>query len=517
MSDAAKPQPAWQQGEASARSDQVRRRITIDPITRLEGHGKIEIFLDEGGQVERAYFQVPELRGFEKFVQGRAAEDMPQITSRICGVCPTAHHMAATKALDDLYHVDPPPPAKKIRELVYNTFMAEDHALHFYFLGGPDFVVGPEAPAGERNVLGVIAKLGVDVGKQVIGMRRRLRELITLVGGKVIHPVLGLPGGLAKPMTPETQKQFQQVAAEAVDFARFTLELFEDLVLKNSDYAGLILSDIYTHRTYYMGMVNADNQVNFYEGLIRVVTPEGGEWKKFRPCEYLDNVAEHVEPWSYVKFCYLKPVGWKGFSEGAESGIYSVAPLARLNVADGMSTPLAQQAYTNFFAILGGKPVHHTLANHWARVVELLYAAERMQELAHDPQITDSNIRTLPSERPTEGVGIVEAPRGTLIHHYWTDERGIIERANLIVATQGNAARIAMSVEKAAKGLIHGANVPEGVLNKIEMAFRAYDPCHGCATHSLPGSMPLLVRVRDPSGQTMATLRRDFDGRVHRE
>jgi len=517
MSDEAKLQPAWQEGETRARSDYVRRRITIDPITRLEGHGRIEIFLDEGGQVERAYFQVPELRGFEKFVQGRPAEDMPQITSRICGVCPTAHHMAATKALDELYHVDPPPTAKKIRELVYNTFIAEDHALHFYFLGGPDFVVGPEAPAAERNVLGVIAKLGVDVGKNVIAMRRRLRELITLVGGKVIHPVLGLPGGVAKRITPEMQRQFQQVGGEAVDFAQFTLQLFEDLVLKNSDYVDLILSDIYTHRTYYMGMVDADNHVNFYDGLIRVVTPEGGEWKKFRPCEYLDNVAEHVEPWSYVKFCYLKSVGWKGFSEGSESGIYSVAPLARLNVAEGMSTPLAQQAYAKFFAILGGKPVHHTLANHWARVVELLYAAERMQELAHDPQITDSNIRTLPIERPREGVGIVEAPRGTLIHHYWTDERGIIERANLIVATQGNAARIAMSVEKAAKGLICGANVPESVLNKIEMAFRAYDPCHGCATHSLPGSMPLLVRVRGPRGETRATLRRDFNGRVHRE
>jgi F420-non-reducing hydrogenase large subunit len=510
-------QQAWQEGGARANTDYVRRRITIDPITRLEGHGKIDVFLDEAGQVERAYFQVPELRGFEKFVQGRPAEDMPQITSRICGVCPTAHHMAATKALDDLYHVDPPPAAKKIRELVYSAFITEDHALHFYFLGGPDFVVGPEAPTAERNVLGVIAKVGVDVGKKVIAMRRRLRELITLAGGKVIHPVLGLPGGVAKHVTGEMQKQFQEVATEAVNFAQFTLQLFEDLVLKNSDYVSLILSDIYTHRTYYMGMVDDSNHVNFYDGSIRVVTPEGSEWKKFRPHEYLDNIAEHVEPWSYVKFCYLKPVGWKGFTEGPESGIYSVAPLARLNVADRMATPLAQQAYANFFSVLGGKPVHHTLANHWARVVELLYAAERMKELADDPQITDSNVRTLPTEKPTEGVGIVEAPRGTLIHHYWTDNRGIIEKANLIVATQGNAARIAMSVEKAAKALISGANVPEGVLNKVEMAFRAYDPCHGCATHSLPGSMPLLIRVRDQSGNTLARLRRDFNGSVHRD
>ena len=494
-----------------------RRRITIDPITRLEGHGKIEIFLDEAGQVERAFFQVPELRGFEKFVQGRPVEDMPQITSRICGVCPTAHHMAATKALDHLYKVEPPPAAKKIRELIYSTFVTEDHALHFYFLGGPDFVVGPEAPAAERNVLGVIGKVGVETGKKVIAMRRRLRDLIALAGGKAAHPVFGLPGGVAKHLTPEMQKQFQEVAADAVEFGRFTLQIFEDVVLKNSDYVRLVLSDAYTHRTYYMGMVDDKNRVNFYDGLIRVVSPEGKEWKKFSADQYLENVAEHVEPWSYMKFCYLKPVGWKGFKEGADSGIYSVAPLARLNASEGMATPLAQQAYEKFFATLGGKPVHQTLANHWARVIELLYAAERMQELAADPELTDAHVRTLPTEKPHQGIGVVEAPRGTLIHHYQTDENGIVEKANLIVATQNNAARIAMSIEKAAKLLISGSNIPEGVLNKVEMAFRAYDPCNGCATHSLPGSMPLVLRVRDREGKPLAMLRRDFDGSVHRD
>jgi F420-non-reducing hydrogenase large subunit len=492
-------------------------RITIDPITRLEGHGKIEVFLDAAGEVQRAYFQIPELRGFEKFVQGRPAEEMPQITSRICGVCPTAHHMAATKALDALYNVDPPPAAKIIRELIYSTFFIEDHALHFYFLGGPDFVVGPDAPAAERNVLGVIAKVGLETGKKVIAMRRRLRELLALAGGKAAHPVFGLPGGVAKHFTPDMQKQFQEVAAEAVDFAQFTLHLLEEVVLKNSDYVNLILSDAYTHRTYYMGMVDQNNQVNFYDGMLRVVTPQGKEWKQFRGSKYLDNIAEHVEPWSYVKFCYLKPVGWKGFAEGLDSGIYSVAPLARLNASDGMATPWAQQAYQQFFSTLGGKPVHHTLANHWARVIELLYAAERMKELAANPLLTDPNVRVIPTQKPKEGVGIVEAPRGTLIHHYQSDENGLITKANLIVATQNNAARIAMSVEKAAKALIHGSNVPESVLNKVEMAFRAYDPCNGCATHALPGSMPLVVRVRTQTGSTVAVLRRDFHGYIHRE
>ena len=484
------------------------RRVSIDPITRLEGHGKIEIFLDAKGDVSRAFMQVPELRGFEKFAQGRLAEDMPQITSRICGVCPTAHHMAATKALDDLYKVTPPPAGRAIREMVYNAFMAEDHALHFYFLGGPDFVVGPTAPAAERNILGVIAKVGVETGKTVIAMRRRLRELIALAGGKVIHPVLGLPGGVAKAIKPEEQKQIQALAADAVAFAQFTLKVFEDVVLANAEYVKLITSDTFTHRTHYMGMVDDQDRPNFYDGKLKVVTPEGKEIAKFATQQYLDFIAEHVEPWSYMKFCYLKPVGWKGFTDGAESGIYAVAPLARLNVASGMATPLAQQAYEKMYQVLGGKPVHHTLGNHWARVIELLYATERLQEIAADPVLVDPNVRTLPTATPAEGVGVVEAPRGTLIHHYKTDERGVITMANLIVATQGNAARMAMGVEKAAKGLISGKEVSDGLLNMVEMAFRAYDPCLGCATHSLLGEMPLEVAIRDADGELIRVVRR---------
>jgi len=492
------------------------RRITIDPITRLEGHGKIEIFLNEQGNVDRAFFQVPELRGFEKFAQGRPAEEMPQITSRICGVCPSAHHMASTKALDSLYKVAPPPAARKIRELFYSCFVVEDHALHVYFLGGPDFIVGPKAPAAERNVLGVIAKVGIEAGQKVIGMRRKLREIMAAIGGKPVHPVLGLPGGVAKRVSAAEQAKIKEVAKAAVDFGKFTLETFQKLVLDNGEYVDVIRSDAYTHRTYYMGMVDQSNKVNFYDGSIRVVTPAGGEWGRFAPEKYLDYIAEHVEPWSYIKFAYLKPIGWKGFTEGAESSVYCVAPLARLNAAEGMATPLAQEAYQKYVATLGGKPVHHTLANHWARVIELLYAAERLEQLSQDPEIASPDIRTLPTEKPREGVGVVEAPRGTLIHHYQTDEKGIIQKANMIVATQNNAARMAMSVEKAAKGLISNGNVSDGILNMVEMAFRAYDPCHGCATHSLPGSMPLLVRVHDHQGDVQSTLQRDWNGKIRR-
>jgi F420-non-reducing hydrogenase large subunit len=487
----------------------MAQKITIDPVTRLEGHGRIEIFLDDDGKVSRAYFQVPELRGFEQFAAGRPAEDMPQITSRICGVCPMAHHMASTKALDDLYQVEPPPAAKKLREMVYNIFMLEDHALHFYFLGGPDFVVGPTAPKGERNILGVLGKVGVEVGRRVIGMRKELRDLMALVGGKAIHPVMGLPGGIAKPLAAADQPRFVEAATRSVDFALFTLATFEELVLKNQEYVDTITSEMYTHRTYYMGMVDDQNQVNFYDGRLRVVDPAGKEWGKFTAQEYLDVIAEHTEPWSYMKFCYLKKLGWKGFVDGPDSGIYSVAPLARLNASEGMATPRAQAAREQLFATLRGKPVHCTLANHWARIVEMIYAAEHFRELAADPAIVDPNVRTLPTAVPKIGVGVVEAPRGTLLHHFETDPAGLITRANLIVATQNNAARIALSVDKVARTLLNAQNAnDEGLLNMVEMAFRAYDPCHGCGTHSLPGSMPLKVTIRDARGNKVREISR---------
>jgi F420-non-reducing hydrogenase large subunit len=491
-------------------------KITIDPVTRLEGHGRIEIFLDRQGAVERAFFQVPEVRGFERFAQGRLAEDMPQITSRICGVCPMAHHMAATKALDGLYGVVPPPAARKIREMVYNAFMVEDHTLHFYFLGGPDFVVGPTAPAAERNVLGVIARVGKEAALRVIAMRRRLRETIALAAGKAIHPVFGMPGGVSKPLKKEDAAQFRAVAHEAIGFAQFTLETFDKIVLHNSAYVDLVLSDLYTHKTYYMGMVDERNQVNFYDGALRVVGPDGHEWARFATKDYASHIGEHTEPWSYMKFTYLKEFGWKGLAEGEGSGIYAVAPLARLNAAEGFSTPLANEQYLRYCGTLGGKPVHHTLANHWARLIELLHAAERMQELANDEEITSPDVRVRELPVPKEGIGVVEAPRGTLIHHYASDERGVITRARLIVATQHNAARMAMSVEKAARGLVKNGSADAGILNMVEMAFRAYDPCLGCATHALPGHMPLVVTVRDASGARVSELRRDGDGSVRR-
>ena len=488
-------------------------RITIDPITRLEGHGKIEIFLNEEGEVANTYVQIPELRGFEQFSVGRPAEEMPRITNRICGVCPEAHHMASTKALDALFHVEPSSAVKKVREMFYSAFYVTDHTTHFYALGGPDFVLGPDAPAAELNILGVIHKVGVDIGKAVIDCRIRNHHVIKTMSGRGVHPAAGLPGGWSKAVTPAEREEFEAIARKNVDFALFSLKVFDDIVLANKAYVDLILSDAFTHRTYSIGTVDAANKVNFYDGLIRVVDPYGNEFVKYPAKDYAKHIAERVEPYSYLKYPYLKGVGWKGFVDGKDSGVYFATPLSRLNASDGMATPQAQEHFERFYETLGSKkvngryqPVHQRLATHWARLIELLYATERMLELVQDPEITEPT-RVVVKNTPDEGVGCVEAPRGTLTHHYRTYEKGILTKVNLIVGTTNNFAPITMSIQKAAKSLIgKGTVITDGLLNRIEMAFRNYDPCMSCATHSLPGQMPLEVIVRDAQGNVIETL-----------
>jgi F420-non-reducing hydrogenase large subunit len=485
-------------------------KISIDPITRLEGHGRIDLFLNEDGGLANAYLTIPELRGFEKFCEGRPVEEMPRITQRICGVCPLAHHMAAAKAGDAVYHVDPPSAAKKLRELLYASFFVADHATHFYALGAPDFVVGPDAPKAERNILGVVKKVGLEIGGKVIQLLQENHEIAAIVAGRYIHSASCIVGGLSKPITEEERERIVEIAKTSVEIAKFSLKLFDDVVLGNKAYVDLILSDAFMHQTYYMGTVDENNHTNFYDGKVRVVGPDGKELVKYSPEDYLEVVAEHIEPWTYLKFPYIKQVGWKGFVDGPDSGVYRATPLSRLNAADGMATPLAQAEYERFYDTLGGKPVHATLATHWARLVELLYAAERVLELAQDPEITSTHIRTIPTETPTEGVGIVEAPRGTLTHHYVTDENGILQKVNLIVGTTNNYAAINMSVKKAAQGLVRpGKPITDGILNTIEMAFRAYDPCMACATHALPGRMPMVVRVYDHECELVQEIRRD--------
>jgi F420-non-reducing hydrogenase large subunit len=483
------------------------KTITINPITRLEGHGKIEIFLNEEGNVENAYFQVPELRGFEKFCERRKAEDMPIITTRICGVCPVAHHFASTKALDAAFSVEPPAVAKKLRELMYTGYMIYDHILHFYYLGGPDFIVGPDAPPEKRNILGVIEKAGMDVAKEVIKHRAYGQQITAILGGKATHPVCGLPGGISKSLSEENRQEIEKMAASCMEFAKLTLKIFHDMVLGNPEYVDMIRNDAYTMKTYYMGLVDENNKVNFYDGKIRVVYPSGGEFLKFEPKDYLTHIGERVEEWTYAKLPFLKQVGWKGFIGGSDSGIYRVGPLGRLNASEGMATPFAQEEHEVMYKTLGGKPVHGTLAFHWARLIELLYATERALELVRDPEITGTNVRNKPGGSG-EGVGVVEAARGTLYHHYVLDKDALVKDVNLIVATTNNYPAICMSIRDAAKALIHGEDVSEGLLNRIEMAFRAYDPCLACATHFAVGQMPLQVNIYNHDKKLLSTVER---------
>jgi len=486
------------------------KRITIDPITRLEGHGKIEIFLTDEGEVDNVYFQVPELRGFEKFCEGRAVEELSQIVTKICGVCPGCHHMASGKAIDAVFGVEPPPTAKKLRELFYMAHFVHSHIAHFFALAAPDFVVGPTADPAERNVLGVIGKVGKEIGTEVLKQRRIAQEIQALLGGHQTHVVMNVPGGVRKGLKPKERDTIREHAKGFIEFAKLSLKIFEDVVLANDEYVDIIINGPYKLNIYSMGLVDENNKVNFYDGKVRVVDTLGNEHCKYAPEDYLNWVEERVEKWSYLKFPYLKQVGWKGFTEGQDSGVYQATPLSRLNAADGMATPLAQIEYDKMFETLGGKPVHNTLAMHWARLIELLYSAEHCLELCEDNDITGNNLIARLGAVKGEGVGIVEAQRGTLTHHYWTDKKGIVEKVNIIVGTTNNNAAICMSLKKAAQRLIKkNVDVDQGILNMIEMAFRAYDPCFSCATHSLPGKMPLIVNFREGDGKIIRSIQRD--------
>ncbi len=480
------------------------RRITVDPITRLEGHGRIEIFLSEAGEVADAFLQIPELRGFEKFCQGRPVWELASIVPRICGVCPGAHHMAAGKAIDAVYAVDPPPAAKKLRELFYCAHYLHSHIAHFYLLAAPDFVVGPDAERSQRNVLGLLQKAGAELVREVIEHRKIAQEIQATLAGRATHPSWNVPGGVSRGIDDATRHEIAAKARALLEFAKRTLGVFDDVVLRRQEYLDLILSEPYQLATHYMAMVDQDNRVQLYDGAIRVVDTAGQQIVTYRPEDYTNHISEHVEPWTYLKFPYLRDKGWSGLVDGRESGVFQVAPLARLNVAEGFTTPLAQAEYERFFETLGGRPVHATLATHWARVAEVVYTAERLLELADDPEVASPDVRTLPAAVPSEGVGIVEAPRGTLIHHYATDDRGIVTNVNLIVGTTNNHAAICLAIKAAARGMItRDGGVTDGALNRIEMAFRAFDPCFSCATHSLPGQMPLDVVVRSHDGSVV--------------
>ncbi len=474
----------------------MAKTISIDPITRLEGHGKITIFLNDDGSVKDCYFQIPELRGFERFVVGRPIEELPRIVTRICGVCPASHHMAGAKAVDGCFGGEIAPVATKLRDMYYHAHYIHSHIAHFYALAAPDFVCGPTSDPATRNVLGLVAKVGLEIGGKVIKSRAQAQRIQQILGGRFTHLVWCIPGGVAKGCKPEELAEIKPMVDELYDFTLLGIKLFKDLVLSNKEYVDLIVNGPYTLDVQNMGLVDENNAPNFYHGKVRVVDFEGKEICKYEQKDYMNYVAEHVEPWSYLKFPYLKQRGWKGFVEGIDSSIYCATPLSRLNVADRMATPKAQEYYEEMYSTLGGKPVKAQMAQHWARLIEMVQNAEMLKKYVADPEITSDKFRVIPSKITGEGVGIVEAMRGTLTHHYTCDQNGICTSANLIVGTTNNNAPIHMMTKKVASTMIKPGKEPDqGILNLVEMAFRAFDPCFSCATHSLPGQMPLEVKI----------------------
>jgi F420-non-reducing hydrogenase large subunit len=480
------------------------KKIEINPITRLEGHGKIAIFLNDSGNVDKAYFQTVEFRGYEKFLIGLPIEEVPRTVSTVCGVCRAVHFMAAAKAMDGVYGLVPPPTGRKLRELFYNAHYVEDHAVILYALGFPDFVVGPEAPATERNIVGLIQKVGTEIGRDVLKKRSYAVKIFELLGGKPNHPVAAMPGGWSKRLSEDERRNIERWSLELVELGKMTLQVFQNLVLSNPRMMELITGDMYKVQVGYMGTVDSNDRPAYYDGVQKVVDLNGNEIGRFSGKQYLDFIAERVVPWSYQKVPYQKKIGWKGIVEGPGTSMYSVGPLARFNISSGMDTPLAQEAYEAFFHTFKVKPVHNILAYHWARAIELLNAAEKCVQLARDPEITGDMTWQQVGDAAGEGVGIIEAPRGTLIHHYNTDEKGIVTAANLIVATTHNKGPINLAVSKAAKHFIKDGNVDDGLLNYVEMAFRPYDLCLAGATHAVTGGgWPLKAQIFDADGELM--------------
>jgi len=478
------------------------KTLTIAPVTRLEGHAKVTIQLDDAGNVSDTLVHIVELRGFEKFCIGRPVEELPRIVTSICGVCPWSHHLASAKATDAVFGVEPPPAGRKLRELCNSIAFTEEHILHFFFLAGPDFVMGPDADYSVRNVIGIAQKFP-DIGKKVVRNRHLGAQMLSIVSGKSIHPVTAVPGGFSKPLTEDERQKVLPMAEEVLEFAKFSIKFAkEDLFSKYID----TVKTLGVINTGFLGTVRDDGSMDLYDGKARLMKPDGS-YEEFDYANYTDYIEEKVLPWTYLKFPYAKSWG-EGFDMNldAPKGIYRTNTLARINVVDKISTPLAQAELEEFRKEFG-RPAQQTLLYNWARLIELLYNAEYMVKLLNDPDITSTETRVAVTPRAAHGIGVTEAPRGTLIHDYETDEKGLITNVNLIVGTTHNNGPINMSVKQAATSLIKDGKYDEGILNQVEMSIRAYDPCLSCATHNLDGSIPVKIDIMDSKGKLVNTFK----------
>jgi NAD-reducing hydrogenase large subunit len=473
----------------------MTQKITIEPVTRIEGHAKVTIHLDDAGKVEHAYFHVNEFRGFEKFAEGRLFYEMPQITERICGICPVSHHLGSAKACDGVAGVKPPRTAALLRELMHMGQFVQSHSMHFFELAGPDLLLGFDADPAIRNVVGVI-QLDANLALKAVNLRKYGQEIIRALGTKRVHPIFAVPGGVNAPLQPDQRDVMLRPIPDLIADVQLAIGLAKNWLEANAG----VVQRFAVFPSGYAGLVGPQGELELYDGEMRIIDKDGHRLAQFDPRHYLDHIGEHVEDWSYLKFPFFKKLGYPG-------GTYRVGPLGRLNACDKIATPLAQAELKTFKSLNGGKPVENTLYYHYARLVEDLYALERAQQILEDPDICSLDIVTPWSTVTGEGVGVVEAPRGTLIHHYWTDGNGQLTRVNLIVATGHNNWAMSKAVDSVAKMYVDGAHLTEGMLNRVEAAIRAYDPCLSCSTHAV-GQMPLDVVVYGPNGQEVNRVRR---------
>ncbi|MBW6471564.1 MAG: Ni/Fe hydrogenase subunit alpha [Anaerolineaceae bacterium] len=475
----------------------VAQKITIEPVTRIEGHAKITIHMKEDNQsVDHAYLHVNEFRGFEKFCEGRMVFEMPLITPRICGICPVSHHLAAAKAGDAVLGAPPPRPASLLRELMHMGQIIQSHGMHFFELAGPDLLLGFDADPATRNVVGLVQN-APDITVKAVQLRKYGQEIIRILGGRRIHPTFAVPGGVNKALSAADRDLILAGLDQAIETTQLGISIMKDWAAKNME----DIQKFAVFPTGYFGLITEENSLELYDGDLRLIGSDGEQLERFPASNYLDFIGEHVENWSYLKFPFYKKLGWP-------DGVYRVGPLGRLNIIDKINTPLANEEFKSYRQINAGKPIENTLYYHYSRLIETLFAAERVKVLLDDPDILSNDILNTRHNFQGEGVGVIEAPRGTLIHHYWANENGQIQKLNLIVSTGHNNYAMSKAVDMVAKTYVKGPEIHEGLLNRVEAAVRAHDPCLSCSTHAV-GQMPMIIDVVDAAGTTIQTLKRE--------
>jgi NAD-reducing hydrogenase large subunit len=474
----------------------MSRTIAIEPVTRIEGHARITLQLDDAGQVEDAKFHLTQFRGFEKFCEGRPYREMPALTARTCGICPVSHLLASNKACDDLLSVKIPPTAVKLRRIMNLAQLTQSHALSFFHLSSPDLLLGWDSDPAKRNIFGVMAQ-HPELAKDGIRLRQMGQEIIETLGGKKIHPTWVVPGGVTEPLTEEKRAAMLKLIPEGMAIIKRTYGFYKELVPQFQEEA----KHFGSLPTLFLSLVTPKGNLEHYDGFLRIKDPQGRIVEDMIPTdEYERVIGEAVEDFSYMKFPYFKPIGYP-------KGIYRVGPLARLNNAEACGTPFADVALAEFRTLQESTPITSSFHYHYARLVEIIYAMETMERLLKDPDILNNRVRARARSNCSQGIGVAEAPRGTLMHHYRIDDDGLITWMNLIIATGHNNLAMNQGIKQVAKAYVDGSKLQEGMLNRVEAVIRCFDPCLSCASHAF-GQMPMRIELRDTSGAIVDALQR---------